>query len=207
MPAATARRSAYAGCRSDSAPSQMARFCPDLSAAAIARWPTLACAPATSDARCFGAVGAVEAGRVDSSEIRELAGRRRLEVRRDREQVVEARRIQERDLRATLGGLAHAVRQHRRFTAQVAADDQQGVELVDAGDRQASESGRGRVVGLVAEIRLAQAMVDVARAERARELRREIELFDGRGTARQASRVPRRRPSGPWPRSRAPLPS
>ena len=142
----------------------------------------------TSYKRCqvlggLGFRGAVETGRVDSREVRELAGRRRLEIRRDREQVVEARWVQECDLRATLGGFAHAVRQHRRFTPQVAADHQQGVELVDAGDRQAAEAWRGRIVGLVAEIRLAQAVVDAVRAERARELRGEIELFRGRGTA------------------------
>ena len=77
MPAATARRSAYAGWRSASAPSQIARFCPDLSAAAIARWPTFGLRTRDERRQVLRRRGAVEAGRVDSREIRELAGRRR----------------------------------------------------------------------------------------------------------------------------------
>ena len=61
------------------------------------------------------------------------------------------------------------MREHRHFAAQVAADDQQRIELVDAGDGQTAETGRRRIRGLVAEIRLAQAMIDVVRAQRARE--------------------------------------
>jgi hypothetical protein len=58
-----------------------------------------------------------------------------------------------------------------RFAAQVAADDEQCIELVDRGDREPAQAGRGGIGCLVAEIRLAQAVVDVRRAERACELR------------------------------------
>src|SRR4051812_3140719 len=74
--------------------------------------------------------GAVEACGVYGREIRHLLGRRRFEVRRDREQVVEARRIEESDLRATLRSLADAVREHGRLAAQVRTDDEQRVEGV-----------------------------------------------------------------------------
>ena len=116
-----------------------------------------------------GRRGAIEAGRVDSGQVRELAGGRRFKIRRDREQVVEASRIQERDLGAALGGLAHTMGEHRRFAAQVASHHEQRVEFIDARNREPAETGRGRIVRLIAEVRLPQPMVDVARAQGARE--------------------------------------
>jgi hypothetical protein len=121
----------------------------------------------------FRSRGTVEAGGIDRGEVFQLPRRRRFEIRRDGEQVVEARRIQEGDLRsvATHRGLAHAVREQWRFTAQIAAHDEQRIELVDRGDRETAQAGRGGIGSLVAEIRLAQAVIDVRGTERARQLR------------------------------------
>lgn len=113
--------------------------------------------------------GAIEHGRKNGGEVTRLFRRRGLEVAGHREQVVETRGIDERDLRAALGRLAHAVRQHRRLAAQVRTHDQQSIELVDGRDGEATQA-RGRRIGvLVAEIQLAQAMVDVGRAQRTRQ--------------------------------------
>jgi hypothetical protein len=114
---------------------------------------------------------AVERSRQDGREIRHLLRRGGFKVRRHREQVVVSRGIQKGDFRAAARGLAHAVRQHRRLTAQVRPDHEQRVEFVDGGDGEAAEAGRHGVRILVAEVRLAQAMVDVVRTERTRDLR------------------------------------
>ena len=111
----------------------------------------------------------VEHCRVDGREVRDLSGRRGFQIRGHREQVVKARRIQEADLGALLRRLANAMRQHRHFAAQVGTHHQQAIELVDVGNGEATEARRGRISCLIAEIRLTQAMIDVARAQRARE--------------------------------------
>ena len=136
--------------------------------------------------------GAIEARRVDGGQLRELPGRRRLEVRRHREQVFEPRRIQEPDLRAALRGLAHAVREHRRFTAQVGADDQQRMELIDVGDGQPPRPGAAGSSAWSRKSAWRRRWSMLRRAERARELRSEIEFFHGRRAAGE-HREPRRR--------------
>ncbi len=133
---------------------------------------------------------AVQHRRVDSREIRELLRGRRLEIGRHREQVVVTRRIQERDFRAALRRLAHAMRQHRRFAAQVRADHQQRVELIDVGDREPTQARRRRIGILVADIRLAQAMIDVGRTQRTRQAAQQIEFFDGAELRSPGSRDP-----------------
>ena len=61
------------------------------------------------------------------------------------------------------------MREHRSFAAQIGTHDQQRIELIDGGDGKPAESGSRRIVGLVAEIQLTQAMIDVGRTQRARE--------------------------------------
>ena len=65
------------------------------------------------------------------------------------------------------------------------------IELVDVGDGEPTETGSRRIGGLVAEIRLAQAMVDVVRAQRARRSCREIRPRPSRRCS-PGWRVPRR---------------
>ena len=70
------------------------------------------------------------------------------------------------------------------FPAQVRADDEQRLECVDLSDARA-ECGKHGVCGLVTEIALPQAVIDVVRAESAGDARREIELLGGARGARQ----------------------
>ena len=114
---------------------------------------------------------AIEHGRIDGGEIAELLCGARLQIGRYREQIVEARRIHEGHLGPALRRLAHAMRQHRRFAAQVRSHHEQRVQLVDARDAEPAEARRRRIRGLVAEVRLAQAVIDVVRPQRARQAR------------------------------------
>jgi hypothetical protein len=59
------------------------------------------------------------------------------------------------------------VREHGGLPAQIGTHHQQRIKLVDGGNGKPTESGSRRIVGLVAEIRLTQAVIDVGRTQRA----------------------------------------
>ncbi len=84
------------------------------------------------------------------------------------------------------------MRDQRHFLAQVRADDQHARGLLDLGDG-APEHRRNRIVGLVTEIDATQAMVEVVRADRARDLRGEREFLERRDRRRQHADLGRTR--------------
>ena len=82
----------------------------------------------------------------------------------DREHVLEAARIQECHLRATLGRrLAQTMRQHRDFMTQIRTHDEDALEAFDLGNLQ-SQMRIGCLILLRAEIQLPQAMIDIPAA-------------------------------------------
>ena len=93
-------------------------------------------------------------------------------------------RIEEGHLGAALDRrLANAMRQHRHFMTQIRADDQHALERSTSAIFK-PEAGEGRLMLLRAEIQLAQAMIDVAAAQAARDLREQIQLLDASPSAR-----------------------
>ncbi len=102
---------------------------------------------------------------------------------RDLHQQFVVRGMDDVDLCAMLHGLADACRQQRMILAQEAADDQQAVGAADVSDGHA-QPGRALLLGIGAEIGLAQAEIDVVAADAAHEFLQQVEFFQcgvGRG--------------------------
>ena len=112
------------------------------------------------------------------------------EVRLHREEVGEARRIEERDLRAADRRLAHPVREQRHLATQVGTDDQQSLQRIHLRERHA-QPGKHRIRVLIAEVALPQPMIDVVGVEAARQARRKIQLLQGAGAVREHAQLRR----------------
>src|SRR5262245_22717015 len=108
----------------------------------------------------------------------------RLQVTRNREQIVKPPRVNERNLRAAPRSLAHPVRQHWRLASQVAPDQQQRRKLLNVRDTHAKRR-INRVRPLIAKVSLSQPNIDVRRAEPARNAPEQIQLFSGARSAGQ----------------------
>ena len=117
----------------------------------------------------------------------ERIGRRRY-VRRGLEKILVDGRIQERDAGALARGLAHAMRDDRHFHAQVRADHEYALARIELGDAAAQER-RPRVMRLIAEVALPQAVVDVVAAEVARDALQEIRLLERRAGAHERAQA------------------
>ncbi len=121
-------------------------------------------------------------------QLRDLLGRRRYDVGGEREQVREARGIQQRDLCALMGGLAHTVRENRHLAAQVGTNHQQRAQGLHIRDRH-TEIRERRIRILVAEVALPQTVIDVVGSESAREPPGEVQLLERAGAAGQDTQV------------------
>ena len=80
------------------------------------------------------------------------------------------------------------MREHRDFLTQVRTDEQNALQTFDFGDGQA-QPRVGRLLLLSAEIKLAQAMIDVVAAKPARNARKQKKLLgSGRRSTEKSGR-------------------
>ena len=203
-PAASARISAYCGWRCAMWPSSTS-----------AGWRVSACAAArcaSVDVRALdGAREMCGHRRAGGTGRRSEHGRearderigRRRHVSRGLEVVLVDGRIQERDARALARGLAHAMRDDRHFHAQVRADHEHALARIEVGDAAAQER-RPRVIRLIAEVALPQAVIDVVAAEVARDALQEIRLLERRARAHERAQAARAADLRRFPRARRP---
>src|SRR5690349_7649951 len=108
----------------------------------------------------------------------------RLQVTRDRKQIIKPSRINERNLRSPPRRLAHSMRQNGRLSAQVASYQEHGTKLLDLCNANAKR-WVNRISRLIAEVPLPQLEVDVRRAEPARNPPQQIQLFSRARSASQ----------------------
>ena len=109
----------------------------------------------------------------DRSEVGNLFGRRRLQVRGNRKLIVEAARIQDRDLQSLARSFTDSMGENGDFATQVGSDDQQRAQRVDRCDAH-PEVRVNRVGGLITQVVLSQSVVDIARAQSTRDATGEI---------------------------------
>src|SRR3569833_4673299 len=109
----------------------------------------------------------------DRGEGGNLFGGRRSEVGRHRKLIVEAARVEHRDLGSLTRSLANAMSENRYLTPQVGSDNEQRAQLVDGGDAH-PEIRVDRVRILVAQIALTHPVLDVARDQPASDAGGEI---------------------------------
>src|SRR5688572_4803939 len=82
------------------------------------------------------------------------------------------------------------MRDDRHFHAQVRADHENALPSVDIGDA-AAEKRRRRIVRLIAEVTLAQAVIDVVATEVPRDALEQVRLFERRARADERSEATR----------------
>ena len=111
---------------------------------------------------------------------RHHAGRIGDHFRRHREPEVEIARVDEQDLAAGQRRFTQAMADQRLFHPWVGADQQGSLDLFQVFQR-LPQPWKHRGCALIAEISLAQAMVNVRHAQTARQFLGQIQLFHGRG--------------------------
>ena len=116
---------------------------------------------------------------------RQLRGRGN-RARRQLDQQVVVRAVQDADLGAFLGRLAQALGQQRMVLAQEGADHQHAIEAADVGDLHA-QPRRALTLAVGRKIAVAQAEIDVLAAQAAQQFLRQVHFFQRRVRTQQAA--------------------